>query len=208
MLATVATVAIGKQYEVEASRLIRSIGLEVFVFDKSNPLYKRIDEHDITDGLYHKSNFANYIQGNDDEPVIFCDADLFSLKKNPLDSFKVRNDTDIAFVKYPGKFYFPDKERQDAFDFFGYKINSGFMYFRSLKVAKDICTKWSEKFKERFWISKTEYDEYALMMVLMKSHYKIELLDSKWNKWELNTEEEIKNSDAIFFQSHNYLNIV
>lgn len=34
MIATVATVAIGKQYEVEASRLIRSIGIEVFVFDK------------------------------------------------------------------------------------------------------------------------------------------------------------------------------
>jgi hypothetical protein len=37
--------------------------------------------------------------------------------------------------------------------------------------------------------------------------YKIELLDGKWNDWELGTEEEIKSSKSIFFQSHDFLEI-
>jgi hypothetical protein len=28
----------------------------------------------------------------------------------------------------------------------GHKINSGFMYFKNLEIAKNICTKWAEEF--------------------------------------------------------------
>ena len=41
----------------------------------------------------------------------------------------------------------------------------------------------------------------------MKLNYKIEVLDSKWNEWELKTEEEIKESNCVFIQHHDFLNI-
>jgi hypothetical protein len=46
------------------------------------------------------------------------------------------------------------------------------------------------------------------MITLQKLNYKLELLDNKWNNWELSTEDDIKNSDSIFFQSHNFLDII
>lgn len=56
--------------------------------------------------------------------------------------------------------------------------------------------------------SKYEYDEWALMIALMKFDYKIELLDKKWNNWELNEKDEILKSESIFFQSHDHLDII
>lgn len=51
--------------------------------------------------------------------------------------------------------------------------------------------------------SKYEYDEWALMIALMKMpDLKIELLDKKWNDWELSTKEEMLESGSVFFQSH------
>lgn len=142
------------------------------------------------------------------------DADLFSLGKDLLKKFKVKKDTDIAFVPYGGKWYYPDQIRQKAFNHFGYKINSGFIYFRNLSIAKDVCTAWANAYPERVKlygiapnVTKNEYDEYALMIALMDKTYKIELLSQKWNNWELKTEEEILKSDSPFFQSHSLLDI-
>jgi hypothetical protein len=89
------------------------------------------------------------------------------------------------------------------------------MYFRNLEIAKDICTNWAEEFLKRplHWI-KNEYDEYALMIALINMDYKVELLDGKWNHWELGLKsfeekscDSILNSNSIFFQSHNFLDI-
>lgn len=33
-------------------------------------------------------------------------------------------------------------------------------------------------------------------------------LNKKWNDWELNSEADIRNSNSIFFQSHDLLDIV
>ena len=210
----IASVAIGKQYELEAERLKRSIE-GVYVFTESDKQYKRVNEDNLINGLYHKTNFANYLKGKKTEPVLFCDADLFGLIDNPLETFKPKEDTDIAFVPYSGKWYLPDAIRQKAFDHFGYKINSGFIYFRTLEIAQDVCNRWREAYLEREKLydvakgtSKYEYDEWALMIALMDTGYKIEILDKKWNVWELKTEEEIKNSDSILFQSHDHLDIV
>jgi len=213
------TVAIGDSYEIEANRLKRSLSVsdyDLSIFSKKSLLYKKITDDPLIDGLYHKSNFANYINKNDLNPIFFMDADMFTLKSNPLGSFKVDNSTDIALVPYRGgRWFFPDKIRQDAYDYFGYKLNSGFIYFKNLSVAKDFCNKWSYEYLEReklynidMGTSKYEYDEYALMIALMKSDYKLELLDKKWNDWELNEIDEIKNSNSIFFQSHKHIDII
>ena len=218
----VATVAIGESYEREAARLKKCIGTELIIFDNSNPSYKKMDDDPLIDGLYHKTNFANYIEGcNENHPVLFCDADLFSLKSNPLNNFQVKKDTDIAYVPYQGRFHYPDNLRQEAYEWFNYKINSGFMYFKSLKLARDIGDKWRIKYLERSKINKFEYDEIALMYVLQNKNYNIELLDLKWNNWYHNSKlnpntvmerrESIdfyNKNGGIFFQAHDMITIL
>jgi len=199
------SVAIGQQYEKEAVRLQRTVKLPIEVFTKSNDKYVEINTDPLINGLWHKCNFANYIN-EADGAIVFMDADMFTLTENPFSTFSVEEDTDFAYVPYKGKWYFPDTIRQEAFDYHGHKINSGFMYFKNLDVAQTICTNWAEELLKRplHWI-KNEYDEYALMIALMKLDYKVEQLNSKWNDWELGTEEEIKSSTSIFLQSHNFL---
>jgi hypothetical protein len=53
-----------------------------------------------------------------------------------------------------------------------------------------------------------EYDEWALMIALMNLDIKKYLLDKKWNDFELDTEEEMRSSGSIFFQTHDLLDIV
>ena len=201
------SVAIGEKYEKEAVRLQRTVKLPIEVFTKSSNKYVEINPDPLINGLWHKCNFANYIE-QAEGAVVFMDADMFTLTENPFKTFKVKKSTDFAYVPYQGKWYFPDAIRQEAFNHHGHKINSGFMYFKNLEIAKNICTKWAEEFLKRplHWI-KNEYDEYALMIALMNMDYKVELLDGKWNDWELGTEEEIKSSKSIFFQSHDFLEI-
>lgn len=208
------SVAINKPYHEEALRLQRSVPLDVEVFTENSDKYKRISDDPLINALWHKSNFANYIE-KAKGPVIFMDADMFTLKENPFKDFKVKKTTEMAYVPYKGKWGLPDKKRQDAFDFHGHKINSGFMYFKNLKVAQKVCDQWQYEYLEREKLydetkgtSKHEYDEWALMIALMKLDVKIELLDGKWNNWHLSDREEIKNSESIFIQSHDHLDIL
>lgn len=201
------SVAIGEKYEREAVRLQRTVNLPITVFTKLTPKYIEVNPDPLINGLWHKSNFANYIE-EVNGPVVFMDADMFTLKKEPFGDFKVNEDTDFAYVPYQGKWFLPDAIRQNAYNFHGHKINSGFMYFRNLTIAKNICTSWSEELLKRpLALIKNEYDEWALMIALMTKTYKVELLDPKWNNWSLSTEEEIKKSDSVFIQSHNFLDI-
>ena len=195
------SVAIGEKYEKEAVRLQRTVNLPIEVFIKSNDKYIEINKDPLINGLWHKCNFANYIN-EADGPVIFMDADMFTLTK---DCFKNQQQNPLD----------PHIIRQEAFNHHGHKINSGFMYFRNLEIAKAICTNWAEEFLKRplHWI-KNEYDEYALMIALMNMNYKVEMLDSKWNDWELGltsfeekSPDSILNSNSIFFQSHDFLEI-
>ena len=201
------SVAIGEQYEKEAVRLQRTVNLPIEVFTKSSEKYVEVNADPLINGLWHKCNFANYID-EVEGPVVFMDADMFTLTENPFNKFKVKKSTDFAYVPYEGKWHLPDAIRQNAFDFHGHKINSGFMYFKNLEIAKVVSTKWTEEFLKRpLDFIKNEYDEWALMIALMKLDYKIELLNKKWNVWELGTEEEIKASNSVFFQSHSFLEI-
>jgi hypothetical protein len=209
------SVAIGKKYEVEAKRLQESMKpLKIKIFTSAD--VKRKGEDNLINGLYHKSNFANYIDDNTKGAIVFMDADMFTLSDKPFKDFKIKDDTEFAYVPYIGKWFLPDEIRQKAFDYHGHKINSGFMYFKSLEVARKICNQWQYEYLEREKLydvdkgtSKYEYDEWALMIALQKlPEIKIELLDSKWNDWTLNEKQEILDSDSIFFQSHNYLDII
>lgn len=209
------SVAIGEQYEIEAKRLQKSMKpLNVKVF--TNADVEKKSEDNLINGLYHKTNFANYIDDNIKGAIVFMDADMFTLSDEPFKDFKIKSDTDFAYVTYKGKWHLPDEIRQSAFNYHGHKINSGFMYFKDLETARKICNQWQYEYLEREKLydvdkgtSKYEYDEWALMIALQKlSEIKIELLDKKWNNWELNTKEEILNSDSVFFQSHDYLDII
>jgi len=211
------TVAIGAQYHREAQRLVRSLPNEAIeVFDENHALYAEQSSDPLINALYHKSNFANYISGIDaNTPVLFIDADAFTFKSDPFQSLSLAPETDIAYVPYSGTWHLPDQVRQDAFDFHGHKINSGFLWFKNLSVAQQVCNQWSFEYLEREKLydttkgtSKYEYDEWALMIALSKLNLNQETLPKKWNDWELNEKDEILNSDSIFFQSHNYLDIV
>lgn len=209
----IVSVAIGEKYEIEVERLKRSLnGIPIEIFTRKNSKYKVISEDNLVNGLYHKSNFANYIDSTMDS-IVFIDADAFTLNNNPFESFVVNNETDFAYVPYKNIWFLPDEIRQNAFDFHGHKINSGFMYFKNLEIAKIICSKWSEEFLKRpMELIRNEYDEWALMIALEKlqkqKKINVELLPSKWNDWELTTLEEHVNSKSIFMQSHHFLDIV
>lgn len=83
------SVAIGSQYEIESKRLQRSLNFPIEIFTKSNEKYVKINEDPLIDGLWHKCNFANYISETN-EPIIFMDADMFTLSKTPFKDFKVK----------------------------------------------------------------------------------------------------------------------
>ena len=168
------SVAIGEKYEKEALRLERSVKLPIEVFTKSSDKYVETSTDPLINGLCHNSNFANYIDKSD-SAVVFMDADMFTLTENPFEDFNVKEDTDFAYVPYIGKWYLPDTIRQKAFDYHGHKINSGFMYFKNLEIAKAICDQWQYEYLEREKLydeekgtSKYEYDEWALMIALSK----------------------------------------
>lgn len=195
------TVAIGDNYILEAERLKKSLP-SISIFTDKHPKYKVLGQSQLSDGLYHKSNFANYID-KAEGPVFFMDADLYSEIKKPMDSFKKPSkDVDIAFVPYKGKWYFPDEERKQAENKLGCKINSGFIYFKDLETAKKICTEWLEVLKRRLPLNVHEYDEYSLMIALVNGNYKWEFLDEIWNDWGENTLGEPMLENSIFKQKH------
>jgi hypothetical protein len=210
------SVAIGTQYEKESQRLVRSLNQPVEVLTESSEQYEVKSEDPLINGLYHKANFANYItDAEEGEPVVFMDADMFTLSDNPFAGFSVPEDADIAYVPYTGRWWLPDEIRQSAFDFHEHKINSGFLYFKDIEVAKTVCDQWAFEYLEREKLydveqgtSKYEYDKWALMIALKKLNLNVHLLDKKWNDWELATEEDIRSSDSVFFQSHDNLDIV
>ena len=208
------TTAINMRYETEAARLKRCVGDTLQTFKTSSNQYVKQSNDPLIDGLYHKTNFANYIEGDLSHPVLLMDADLFSLYENPLSTFEVNSNTDIAYVIYQGTYHYPDRLRQEAFAHFNYKVNSGFIYFKSLQLAREICNEWREKYLERSQINKFEYDELALMYILKDKNLNIEQLPQKWNNWYYNDklnmmEPEYRKmtilaneENCIFYQSH------
>lgn len=195
------TIAIGGNYLIEANRLKKSIPT-LNIFDINHPLYVELDKSQIENALYHKSNFANYIDDSVKGPIFFMDADLYSDIENPMSFWEISDDVDVAYVPYKGQWFFPDEERIKATKKLGSKINSGFIYFKNIEIAKTICTEWYKIMQRRLPLNVYEYDEYSLMIALDNLDFKFQNLDPRWNDWGENTEGQPMLEDAIFKQMH------
>lgn len=201
------SVAIGKLYELEAQRLLEKYPQTILITNKTDEIETKYKIPNLN-GLATKSNFANLIKENLVGPVFLCDADLFPVINDPLQFFKVKEETDIAYVVYGGTWHYPAKLKhfEEAIKKVG-KINSGFIYFKNHQIAKDVCSKWYKKYKERMdeYLDGTsgddrygEYDEPSLCLVLAEENYKLEFLDPKWNCWNTGP----KSENPMFVQKH------
>lgn len=197
---TCITIAIGEKYKHEANRLKLSFP-DLHIFTKHNPLYKPFGNSDLFDALCHKSNFAAYLPENVTGPIFLMDADLYSDIENPLERFTIEPDVDFAFVPYSGMWFFPDTPRQNAINILNGKINSGFLYFKNIDIARDISAQWCEMCHKRMSLSLWEYDEYSLMIIIANSEYKWKHLDGIWNDWGENNGFD-PNPNSILKQKH------
>jgi hypothetical protein len=185
-------VALGKQYEQEAQRLLSEYPETILITEETEGVEKSF-EIPILNGLATKCKFGLLIPKDLKGPILLCDADLVPKVPNPLQYFSVKEETDIAYVVYPGVWHFPKhlKDFETAIRKVG-KINSGFMYFKNIDIARSVCEKWHKKYLERMLEYKTnpvtvdrtgEYDEPSLCLILAEENYNLEFLDPKWNVW-------------------------
>ena len=200
-------VAVGKQYELEAQRLLVQYPHTILITEETEGIEKSYSVP-VLNGLMTKSNFAHFLPEDLQGPIFLCDADLFPEIEDPLSKFQVQPNTDLAFVSYSGTWHFPEKKLNDVIKDIP-RINSGFMYFKNIQVAKEISRGWYIQYKERIdeylsgKIKKDrtgEYDEPSLMIWLYDhgKHFKLEVLDKKWNNWE--------NLDIKTYFRHGHLN--
>jgi hypothetical protein len=211
----IVSVAVGAQYELEVQRLTKAYPQTIVITERT-PGVETFFELPLLNGLATKCKFGLLIPKDLQGPILFCDADLYPVIKNPLQYFKVKEETDIAYVVYPGIWHFPPrlKDFERAIRKTG-KINSGFMYFRNIDICQDVCFKWHKKYIERMneYLSgkvegdrKGEFDEPSLVFVLEKENYNLEFLDPKWNVWGniITVQNSLSHniSDCYFRQDH------
>lgn len=189
----IVSVAVGAQYELEVQRLVKAYPQTIVITERT-PGVETSFAMPLLNGLATKCKFGLLIPEDLKGPIIFCDADLYPVIEDPLQYFFVKDDTDIAYVPYPGKWHFPSyfKDLEDAIKKINGKINSGFMYFKNIKICREICYQWHKKYLERVELFKNqkllthregEFDEPSLVLVLADSSYNIEHLNPKWNVW-------------------------
>jgi len=211
----IVSVAVGKQYELEVQRLVKAYPQTIIITERASGVETSFDIP-VLNGLATKCKFGLLIPDNLKGPILFCDADLYPVIDDPLQHFEVKEETDIAYVVYPGTWHFPPnlKDFEKAIKKTG-KINSGFIYFKNIDICKDICFKWHKKYLERMneYLTgkvigdrKGEFDEPSLVFVLEKENYNLEFLDPKWNVWgnniTINYTLSHKVSNCYFRQSH------
>lgn len=203
MKPTIVIPAIGRQYELEAERLLSTFPDAILVTEQ-HPLYQRPHPVPLLAGLLTKAEFARYLPDDVPGPILLCDADLHALRADPLSEFSVATTTDVALVPYTGRWFYHEGALQQAAERFGNRqLNSGFIYFKSLAVAGQVSAAWHEQFLQRvndesrsMKARLSEYDEPALMLALVGLDLEVELLDPVWNDWEHTV------PGAIFRQTH------
>jgi hypothetical protein len=201
--------AVGAQYELEALRMLNVYPNSILITERTHGVETSFDIP-LLNGLATKANFGYFLPDNLEGSVLLCDADLFPVVPDPLSSFHVNPDTDVAYVPYPGRLITPWSDYNDALEITK-QINSGFIYFKDVTIAKHVSSLWYKKYKERMnqYLSgevntdrKGEFDEPSLILVLSKLNYNLELLDYKWNVWD-----PFQGEEAYFKQQHlnNYI---
>lgn len=202
------TVAVGAQYEMECQRLLKAYPQTIVITQRTAGVETSF-QLPVLNGLATKCKFGLLLPQHLQGPILFCDADLYPVKPDPLQHFSVKPDTDVAYVIYPGVWHFPPqlKEFEKALRKTG-KINSGFMYFKNIQVCKDICYKWHQEYLKRMNMHLQgieqadltgEYDEPSLVFVLNRENYNLEFLDPKWNVWGTS---DVPQHEAYFVQQH------
>jgi hypothetical protein len=201
-------VAVGKQYELEAQRLLKEYPQTILITEETEGIEKSF-EMPLINGLATKCMFGVLLPNDLDGPIIFCDADLQPNTSNPLQYFHVQEDTEIGYVVYQGKWNFPKRleNYQKAIEKVG-KINSGFLYFKNINICKEICKLWHEEYTTRMRryfnnpedpLLTGEYDEPSLIAVMNKNNFKFEFLDPRWNVWNTSG---VPKENAYFIQDH------
>lgn len=195
----IVSVAVGAQYELEVQRLTKAYPQAIVITERT-PGVESSFSLNILNGLATKCKFGLLVPEDLEGPVLFCDADLYPVVEDPLQHFKVKPETDIAYVIYSGTWHFPPRLAvfQQAIKKTG-KINSGFMYFRNIDICRDVCYKWHKEYLKRMAHHRTcsqidlsvdqpnsagEYDEPSLVFVLNNENYNLEFLNPKWNVWD------------------------
>lgn len=202
--------AIGAQYELEALRMLNAYPDSILITERTQGIEVSFDIP-LLNGLATKANFGYFLPDDLEGPVLLCDADLFPVVPDPLSSFHVNLDTDVAYVPYPGRLITPWSDYNTALEITR-QINSGFVYFKNVKIAKHISTLWYRTYIKRMneYLTgnvdtdrKGEFDEPSLILTLSKLDYNIEFLDNKWNVWDSAAQGEV----AYFKQQHlnNYI---
>jgi len=201
-----ATVAIGETYRNEAERL-RPEFPGLLMITEAHPRYVRESNDQLLDALTVKTDFARFLPDDAQGPVFLFDADLMPLVPNPLATFEVDPETDVALVPYPGSYHYADSERQAIYEKVGANLNSGFVYFRDLSVARALSQDWKRRFLDRmsrYGVSRKnaaeEYDEPALLETLANGAWSVGWLEAKWNLWY--PDETV---EPIFIQRHDGL---
>jgi hypothetical protein len=204
----IVSVAVGMQYEKEVQRLLKAYPQTIVITQRTSGVETSF-KIPVLNGLATKCKFGLLIPENLKGPILFCDADLYPVKQDPLQYLKIKPETDVAYVIYPGKWHFPPrlKDFENAIQKTG-KLNSGFMYFKNIDVCRDVCHKWHNEYMKRMnmhlnGIEKAditgEYDEPSLVYVLNKESYNLEFLDDRWNVWPTS---KINKQEAYFVQEH------
>tara|TARA_R110000868_G_scaffold314546_2_gene575477 strand:+ start:354 stop:1034 length:681 start_codon:yes stop_codon:yes gene_type:complete len=208
------SVAVGKQYELEVQRLLEAYP-NTIVITQRTPGIETAFSLQLLNGLATKCLFGCLLPDDSQGPVVLCDADLHPLIEDPLKQFSVKDETDVAYVIYQGKWHFPKRLEayEKAIAKVG-KINSGFVYFKNIQICKEICKEWHAEYMKRmdhhkihpdlhmvvdYPSSTGEYDEPSLIYVLDKKNYNIEYLDPRWNVWD---GSPTPKAEAYFYQEH------
>jgi hypothetical protein len=197
------TIALGESHTAEAARLSASIP-DLLIVNSDHPLYEERHADTMVNALLTKASFGKFLPDGRQGAVFLCDTDLQPVGGgNPFDGFPDMGDADIAFVAYPGRFFFPPSESYQAASYavLGKKLNSGMIWFKDHETAKAISAAWEAKYLEDISEGGAmadlnhKNDEFSLMAVLAASNWNYRWLEQVWNnQWEPSENDIIRHS--------------
>jgi hypothetical protein len=200
------TIALGESHTAEAARLSASIP-DLLIVNSDHPLYEERHADTMVNALLTKASFGKFLPDGRQGAVFLCDTDLQPVGGgNPFDGFPDMGAADIAFVAYPGRFFFPPSESYQAASYavLGQKLNSGMAWFKDHATAKAVSAAWEAKYLEDISEGGAmvdlnhKNDEFSLMAVLAASNWNYRWLPTIWNnQWEPSENDIIRHSHDV-----------